>query len=46
MLICPLLWFLGVCSQCFFLIFDVLCGGGFGTILPLTFTVDVWIEWG
>ena len=32
--------------QCFFLIFDALCGGGFGTILPLTFTVDVWIEWG
>ena len=20
--------------------------GGFGTILPRTFTVDVWIEWG
>jgi hypothetical protein len=35
-----------VIVQCFFLIFDVLCGGGFGTILPRTFTVDVWIEWG
>ena len=32
--------------QCFFPTFDVLCGGGFGTILPLTFAVDVWIEWG
>jgi hypothetical protein len=27
-----------VLVQCFFLIFDVLCGGVFGTILPLTFT--------
>ena len=35
-----------VVVQCFFLTFDVLRGGGFGTILPRTFTVDVWIEWG
>ena len=26
--------------------FDVLCGGGFGTILPLAFTVDVWLDLG
>ena len=32
-----------VIVQCFFFTFDVFGGGGFGTILPLTFTVDVWI---
>ena len=32
--------------QCLFLPFDFLRGGGFGTILPLTFTVDVWFRWG
>ena len=26
-------------------VFFVVGGGGFGTILPLTFAVDVWIEW-
>jgi len=35
-----------VIVQGFFLIFDVSCDTGFGKILPLTFTVDVWIEWG
>ena len=35
-----------VIVQCFFPTFDALCDRGFGTILPLTFTVDVWIEWG
>ena len=35
-----------VIVQCFFPTFDVLCDRGFGTILPLTFTVDAWIEWG
>ena len=32
--------------QCFFPTCDVLCGGVSGSDLPLTFTVDVWIEWG
>ena len=32
--------------QCFFPTFDVLCGGVSGSDFPLTFTVDVWIEWG
>ena len=33
----PVMFFY-VVVQCFFLIFDDLCGGGFGNILPLTFT--------
>ena len=35
-----------VVVQCFFLTFDVLCGGVSGSDFPLTFTVNVWIEWG
>ena len=38
--------FFYVLVQCFFLPFDVLCGGVSGSDFPLTFTVDVWIEWG
>ena len=35
-----------VVVQCFIFTFDVLCGGGFGTFLPLAFTWWCVLRWG